>query len=259
LINTKLNVPTAPASVTITPIQTNVCGARIYRYAAPNLPVATTTAAAATGYIWDFVGTLRLSGLTIDSGSLTSQKLVVRFASNLAAATGDSVRVCYTSACGNSLRKASKLSNTKLNPPLAPASITIQALGATSCGQPRYRYTAPSLIVATTTSGAATGYEWSFYGQWTLGQNAVIDSGSLTARVLVIRYLNGNAKQAGDTVKCRYNSNCGFSAYRAISLNNTTIGNNPPLKPASITIAIKDTTICGGRKYRYVAPVLPLA
>ncbi len=259
LINAKLSAPLAPTSITITALQTNVCGARKYRYSAPSLPLASTSATAATGYLWDLTGTLSLSGYVIDSGSFNAQKLVITFSSNLATATGDSIRVLYTSACGNSFRKSAKLTNTKLNPPTAPASILINALGANNCGQPRYRYNAPNLPNATTTSGVATGYVWSFSGQWTIGSNAVVDSGSLTSQKVVIKYLNGNAKTFGDTIRCRYTSACGLSSFKSLALNNTAVGINPPTKPSVINISIKDTTICSGRKYRYSAPVLPIA
>lgn len=257
LINTKLSIPAAPASITITALQTNVCGARKYRYIAPSLPLATTSATAATGYVWDLIGALKTFGYVIDSGSLNSQKLIITFTSNQAAVAGDSIRVCYTSACGNSPKKAIKLTNSILNPPAAPATITVTALGASTCGQPKYRYTAPSLPLATSTTGAATAYEWSIYGQWQLGVNAILDSGTLTSQKMVIRYLNGNAKIAGDSARCRFASNCGYSVYKTASLSNTALGSTPPAKPISITITVVDTTICGGRKYRYTAPVLP--
>lgn len=259
LINTKLSVPAAPASITITPMQTNVCGARRYRYTAPTLPIATTSATAATGYVWSFIGNLTFEGFSIDSGSLNSQKLVIIFSSNAAAVSGDSVRLYYTSACGNSLTKSSKLSNTVLNPPAVPTSLTITSLGASSCGQPRYRYVAPSLPAATTTTGAATGYNWSLLGQWQFGTNAVIDSGLLTSQKIVIRYLNGNVKVAGDSIRCMYSSACGFSRNKVMALTNNATGNAAPAKPTSITIAVVDTSICGGRKYRYTAPTLPAA
>lgn len=259
LSNAKLSVPATPSSITITALQTNVCGARKYRYTAPTLPIATTSATAATGYVWSFIGDLSFEGFSIDSGSLNSQKLVITFPSNAAAVAGDSVRLYYTSACGNSLTKSSKLSNTVLNQPAAPTSITITSLGASTCGQPRYRYVAPTLPVATTTAGAATGYNWSLLGQWQFGPNATIDSGSLTSQKIVIRYLNGNVKVAGDSIRCMYSSACGYSAYKVTALTNTATGNAAPAKPASITIAIVDTSICGGRKYRYTAPSLPAA
>jgi hypothetical protein len=47
----------------------------------------------------------------LDSGTLSSQKLVIVYTSNAAAGAGDSIRVRYTSGCGNSNVKAQKLSN----------------------------------------------------------------------------------------------------------------------------------------------------
>jgi len=105
LANTKLSAPLAPTAITITAIQTNVCGARRYRYSAPNLPAATSANGAANGYLWSLVGTLSGSA-TIDSGTVNSQKITVTYTSNAAAATGDSIRLSYTSDCGNSPNKA---------------------------------------------------------------------------------------------------------------------------------------------------------
>jgi len=214
--NLKLNVPTAPASITIQPIQTNVCGARKYRYIAPVLPVATTTAGAATGHVWSFVGTLA-STMTIDSGSLTSRILTVTFTSNAAAAAGDSVRVLYTSDCGNSLRKASKLSNLALSVPAAPASVTIQTKSDV-CGARKYRYIAPVLPVATTTAGAASAYLWTL-PTGTVGSTGSLDSGSLSGRTIVIVYTSNTAATT-DSIRVRYTSGCGNSAIKAQKLSN---------------------------------------
>jgi hypothetical protein len=110
LSNAALAVPAAPTAITITPLVTNVCGNRTYRYSAPALTTGSGTIAPATGWVWSFKGTLGLNAV-IDSGDLTSQKLVVRYTSNAASGAGDSVKVYYTSLCGNSLAKAAKLSN----------------------------------------------------------------------------------------------------------------------------------------------------
>jgi hypothetical protein len=253
----KSTLPTLPSSITATAVVSNVCGARIYRYAAPVL------AAGATGYDWQLpTGSALALSATLDSGVLSgpnARYIRLKFSSNAIAGANDSIRVRYTANCGVTAYKGLKLAITALNAPAAPASITINSLGATTCGQPMYRYIAPALPAATTTAGAATGYEWSFYGQWTIGVNAVIDSGSLSSQKVVIRFLNGNVKVAGDTVRCRYTSDCGFGAYKSLTLSNTAVGSSAPAKPVSITIAIVDTTVCGGRKYRYTAPTLPVA
>jgi hypothetical protein len=253
---TELKVPTAPSRITATLVANN-CGARVYRYAAPALPIATTTSGAATGYVWTLAsGAVGATG-TLDSGTLNSQVIRVIYTSNAAAVAGDSIRVAYTSDCGNSASKGLRLTNTALNAPAAPASVTINALGAIDCAQPRYRYIAPALPAATSTAGAATGYAWTFVGSYVQGTDYVIDSGSLTSQKVVLKFLTGRAKVAGDSAKCRYASACGFGAFKSLTLSNTAVGNAAPLKPATITIAIVDTTICGGRKYRYTAPTLP--
>jgi peroxiredoxin family protein len=253
LSNTSLKVPTAPTAITITPLQTNICGARRYRYSAPALPAATTTAGAATGYVWDVKGALA-STMTIDSGSLTSRTFTATFTSNAAASTGDSVRVYYTSDCGNSLRKVSKLSNTLLNAPAAPAAITITALQTNVCGARRYRYSAPVLPTATTTSGAATGYVWDVKG--TLSSTMTVDSGSLTSRIFTATFTSNAAASTGDSVRLYYTSGCGNSLRKSSKLVNTLL--TAPLAPASITIQLKND-VCNARTYRYIAPVLPSA
>ena len=79
-------LPTTP-TITIQAIQTNVCGAKRYRYIAPVLP------AGALGYAWSFTGTLGLNAV-VDSGSLTSRIFTATFSNNAAAAAGDSIRAC---------------------------------------------------------------------------------------------------------------------------------------------------------------------
>ncbi len=240
-------VTTAP-TITIQAIQTNVCGAKRYRYIAPALP------AGALGYNWSFTGTLGLNAV-VDSGSLTSRIFTAVFSNNAAAAAGDSVRLYYSSGCGNSATAKLKLTNTLLGAPIAPASVTATSLGANVCGQPRFRYTAPATLpVATATAVAATGYLWSFVG--TLGAAATIDSGSSTSRVIVVRFSSTAASAAGDSVRVAYTSSCGTSPNKSLKLTNTLTSTNPPLAPASITIALV-SDVCGVRTYRYTAPVLP--
>jgi hypothetical protein len=255
LTNTLLGVPAAPTAVTITAIQTNVCGARKYRYAAPNLPIATTTAGAATGYVWDFVGTLKET-MTIDSGDLNSQRFTVTFTSNAAAIIGDSVRVYYTSDCGNSLYKAAKLSNTALGVPAAPTAITITPLQINVCGARKYRYAAPSLPIATTTAGAANGYLWDFTGSLT--SIMTIDSGDVNSQRFTVTFTSNAAAAIGDSVRVLYTTNgCGNSLRKAAKLSNTALG--VPAAPTAITITPIQTNICSARKYRYAAPNLPIA
>lgn len=109
-----LNPPAAPSSITITQVS-DVCYARVYRYAAPNLPAATAATGAATGWDWSFVGALANAGYVVDSGSLSSQVVLIKYFSNDAAATGDSVKLRFVSGCGFSASKAAKLTNVKKN------------------------------------------------------------------------------------------------------------------------------------------------
>lgn len=254
LTNTFLKAPSAPASLIITPIITNICGNRIYRYTAPLLPAGTAILAPPKGYLWSFSGNLGTNAI-LDSGTLTSRIIRVKFTSNIASVSGDSVRVRYSSSCGYSPNKSVKLANISLNPPTAPASISITSLAPSVCGSKIYRYAAPALPTATTTSGVATGYLWSFTGS--LGANATLDSGTLTSRVIRVKYTSNNAATIGDSVRVQYNSVCGYSLNRALKLTN--LFTNVPAVPSTITIAGVNPTTCGARVYRYTAPNLPLA
>jgi hypothetical protein len=152
---------------------------------------------------------------------LYGQRFTVTFTSNLAAATGDSVRVLYTTAgCGNSARKAAKLSNTLLAAPAAPASITI-AIKADVCNARKYRYIAPSpLPVATATAGAASGYLWST-PTGTVGSTGTIDSGSVNSSIITVTYTSNAAAGVGDSIRLLYTSaGCGNGAIKAAKLSN---------------------------------------
>jgi hypothetical protein len=207
-----------------------------------------------TGYQWSFVGNLYASA-TVDSGSLTSRILILKFSSNAAALTGDSARVRFVSNCGYSLYKTAKLTNTVLNTPAAPATITITKLADNACGQPKFRYAASALVAASTTAGAATGWDWTMVGY--LGGRFVVDSGSLTSQAFTAYFTDTASAKTGDSVKCRYNSNCGYGLYKASKLTNTKSGILAPLAPSSITIALV-SDVCGNRVYRYTAPTLPV-
>jgi hypothetical protein len=254
LSNTALNVPAAPVSISITPVAQSVCGNRLYRYTAPNLPAATTTTGAATGWVWEITGSLGEFS-NIDSGDINTQKILVSYTVNTASFAGDSIKLYYTSGCGDGKTKASKLSNTSLKVPTAPTAITITPLQTNVCGARRYRYSAPILPAATTTSGAATGYVWDVKGA--LLSSMTVDSGSLTSRSFIAKFTSNAAASIGDSVRVYYTSDCGNSLRKASKLSNTLL--NVPSAPATITITALQTNVCGARKYRYTAPILPAA
>jgi hypothetical protein len=225
-----LNPPAAP-TITATNLVTNVCGGRKVRYTAPALPVATTTAGVATGYEWSLVGTGLSASYVVDSGSLSSRIVVIRYSSNAAAASSDSVRCRYSSGCGFSANGRFKNNLALLNPPATP-TITASNVVTNVCGGRKVRYSAPTLPAATSTRGAATGYEWSLVGTG-LSSNYVVDSGTLSSRVVVIRYLNNTAAASSDSVRCRYTSGCGFSAYARFKNNLGAL--NSPAAPTTLT------------------------
>jgi cytochrome c peroxidase len=245
LSNTLLTAPAAPASVTITAVSTNNCSNRIYRYTAPTLPVATTTAMAATGYIWSFTGSLGANAV-IDSGTVNSRIIRVKFTSNAVAVNGDSVRVLYTSDCGNSANKSYKLTNTLFTYPAAPASIST-TLVSDVCGARVYRYTAPTLPIATTTTAAATGYIWTL-STGPIGITGSIDSGTINSRIIRIVYTNNAAATSADSIKVRYTSDCGNSLNKAAILTN--LLKSAPASPTVLTQTLV-SDVCGARVYRY--------
>ncbi len=276
LSNVLTTLPAVPATLVITPVRINNCGAKVYRYTAPLLPAATAataTSATARGWVWSFKGSLSgtnpfpggdTTNAVVDSGDVNSRVIVVRYKVNTASVTGDSVKVSFTSVCGNSAAKAAKLSNVLTTLPAVPATLVITPVRINNCGAKVYRYTAPVLPAATlstATAATATGWVWSFKGSLSGNPfvdttNAVVDSGDVNSRVIVVRYKVNTAAVTGDSVKVSFTSVCGNSAAKAAKLSNvlTTL----PAAPASITIALV-SDVCGARVYRYTAPALPAA
>ena len=120
-LNNLVTAAPRPASITITAVSPNACGARIYRYAAPALTVSNSTTASATGYQWSFVGALSLYAV-IDSGTVNSRVIRVRFTTNAAAGFTDSIRVRYNSSCGFGANRSARLTNTALTGCPPPSS-----------------------------------------------------------------------------------------------------------------------------------------
>jgi hypothetical protein len=243
-----LTAPAAPV-ITATNLVTNICSARTVRYSVPAAPAGSGAVGNATGYLWSFVGTglNAVGNYSIDSGSLSSQVIVVKYSSNIAAATTDSIRCLYTSNCGNGAIGKFKNALTALTTPPAPATSPIIQTVNDTCGNRRYRYIAPALTTAST--GAATGWLWSFSG--TLGANAVVDSGSLTSQVVVMRFSVYTASATGDSAKVVYTSGCGNSPSKATKLTNvartcagiakSTIVSSP-IESMSVTVFPNPTT-----------------
>jgi hypothetical protein len=172
LTNTLLGAPLAPATIAIATVS-DICGSRVYRYTAPALPIATTTAGAASGYLWHMpMGSLGVTGV-LDSGTLSGRVIKIRYSSNAAALTGDSIKVAFTSACGNSLPKAQKLSNLAPTLLVAPTTLT----GTTSI----------CFAVGTSTSNRyiASAVTGALSYVWTIPTGAVIDSGSNGLKIRV--------------------------------------------------------------------------
>jgi hypothetical protein len=127
-------------------------------------------------------GTLGITGV-LDSGTLSGRTIRILYSSNAAAATGDSIKVLYTSDCGNSLSKAQKLSNVAPTLLAAPTTLT----GTTSICTVVGTATSNRYIVSAVTG--AVSY------QWTLPAGAVIDSGSNGLKIK-IRFATAGANDS---------------------------------------------------------------
>jgi len=252
LINQVLNPPAKPISITVTPLVTNLCGERKYRYSAPALPLAGTSTAAATGYLWSFTTPTPLQAV-IDSGNSSSAVIVVKYLSNSASLSTDSIFLQYSSACGYSATRGLRISLPALSTPAAPGGITITTLNSNTCGNRKYRLTMPVYPTVSPNQIQPNGYQWTLTGN--VATYGVIDSGSLTSRVVVIRFTSDQNTIIGDSIKAQYNSNCGLGAVRAVKFSVTKL--IPPATPGYITITAVQPSVCGNRIYRYSAPGLP--
>jgi len=196
----------------------------------PILPFGTATQSAATGYQWEFTGILGANAV-IDSGTLNSRVIRMKFTSNAAASIGDSVRANYLSSCGPGPKKSVKLNIAAILPPLMPASISMTRVSL-SCGSNVYRYSAPNLPLSTTTFTAATGYQWQMpIGP--AGSTGILDSGTLQSQTIRIKYTSNANASVGDSIKVFYTSGCGNSNVRAQKLNNI----SPSILPAPTTLS----------------------
>jgi hypothetical protein len=192
---------------------------------------------------------------SLDSGTLTSKVIRIIYSSNAAAGVGDSIKLAYTSSCGISSAKATKLTNTLLTTPI-PAIVSITPIQTNVCNARIYRYTAPVFPAATATAPAPIGYLWTIPPIGSVGATGSLDSGTITGRIIRIRYTSNNLASAGDTVKVAYTSTCGVGLPKATKLTNTaTIA---PAAPTTITMQLV-SDICGARVYRYIAPNLTAA
>lgn len=253
----KLNPPLAPASIVITPVTTNICNNKIYRYAMPLVTNGSAANAAATGYEWQFTGNLAASAI-IDSGTVNSRIIRMKFINNNAATIGDSVRAYYLSSCGNGVMKSLKLTNANLTAPAAPVSISI-SLVSDVCGARIYRYAAPVLPIATTTTMAATGYEWILPTGSPVATSASLDSGVLSgsqARYIKLKFTNNGTDLTGDSIKVKYTSSCGMSAPKSQKLSNVAITTLPA--PSTLTGVANICSIVGTfTSARYSASAVP--
>jgi hypothetical protein len=150
------------------------------------------------------VGTGLSTNYVVDSGSLTSRIVVIRYLNNTAAANSDSIRCRYASGCGFGANGRLKINLSALNAPASPTAITgltsICPIVGTNNG-------------TTYTSSAVTG---ALNYVWTIPSGAVIDSGSNGLKIRV-RFLTASGR---DTIQVQSYNGC-LSAKRNLPLITT--------------------------------------
>jgi hypothetical protein len=128
------------------------------------------------------IGAVGITGV-LDSGTLNSKVIKIVYSNNAASTIGDSIKVLYTSGCGNSLKKTQKLTNTAISLLPAPTSITgstnICSIVGTS-NSTRY--------ISTSVNGALSYL-------WTLPSGAILDSGSNGLKIRV-RYITAGSNDS---------------------------------------------------------------
>ena len=173
-----------------------------------------------------------------------SRVIVVRYVSDLAALSTDSVICRYVSCAGLSGIAKVKVPLTLFAAPAAPTAVTATKLINSECGPRRVRYSVPPLPLATATAGAADFYVWSFTGTGLHaggdpGVNFAIDSmnanGLYSSRVIVVSYNSDAAASLGDSVLCQYLSKCGYSIAAKVSVPLTTAAPLTLAAPSSLT------------------------
>jgi hypothetical protein len=258
--NTLANPTVAPV---ITPLVTNVCGGKKYRYTAPLLP------AGATGYLWTRTGLADSLNSTIDSGNVTSRSIVLLFSSDRAAAAGDSVKYAFTSDCGLATgTKAVRLNNTALAGPAQTTLSGVQTLKNT-CSNRRFQFSAGAPKTATTTAVASIGYEWSITGDkasasyvvdsfrtsptgaWTATTGPTVADIPSDARYIVVRFTNNTAFTTTDSVRVRLLSTCGANKWKGLKIALSTALTNP-IPATLVKSTVSDS--CGKRVFRFTAP-----
>jgi hypothetical protein len=247
--NPVANPAFAPTSITAQ-VVSDVCGERVYRYSASTLPtVSNMSYTAANGYAWSMpIGTVGATGV-LDSGSLSSQTIRIKYSSNAEASAGDSIKVAYTSSCGNSIALPMKLTNMLINNSSAqlsaPTAIT-QTLVSNYCGERVFRYTATSSV------STSVAYRW-LMPSGTVGSTGILDSGSFSSQTIRIKYSSNAAAANGDSIKVAYSSACVTGAFRAAKLINGLL--IAPIAPSSISSVLLVNN-CGEKVYRYIASAL---
>jgi hypothetical protein len=221
-----LNGPAAPSSITITTLNGSTCGERRYRLSMPVYPTVSGSLSQPNGYQWTLVGNASTYGV-IDSGTVNSRVIVLKYTNDQATTIGDSIKAQYLSQCGAGSFRATKFSAQKLSPPLAPSAITITAVQTNVCGARIYRYSGPNLPLGTLLNATATGYLWSFTGA--LGSNATIDSGTVNGKTIRVKYSSNSSASIGDSVRLRFTSYCGNSNNKSSKLTNTVLIGCPPV------------------------------
>jgi hypothetical protein len=155
------------------------------------------------------------SGVSIDSGSVTSQVVRVRLSTNSASDATDSVYLQYTSGCIDGLRKGSKLTFTAFTAPAKPATVTQSTIDGATCGARVYQFAAPTTLPISTTTSQATGWKWTLPSTFT---GTLVNGYNLTDSIIRVTFASNAASATTDSIFVQYNSLCGLGATKAQKL-----------------------------------------
>ncbi len=242
-------IPAAPSTITQLLLD-NTCGARVYRYTA-------TAVTGATAYTWILPTSIGgVSGVVVDSGDVNTSRIIrLKYASNLAAIIGDTIRVNAIQGSCPGAFKPIKLTNAALSIP-TPSAINGTP---TACIGNIVTYTVIAGTVTTTSQVAASVY------RWTIPANTVITASPADSSSITLQF---NTGYVGGSITCKGQIACGIqSVAKTLSMQYVTptptaIASSTGLYNACIgtpitftaTVAAPSATQVAASVYRWTIP-----
>ena len=141
--------------------------------------------------------------------------------------------------------------DSNLHRPPKPGFIKVTPLIFSDCGNEKYRLELEEeLPLSTATSVFANGWQWQFGGN--LAMNAIIDSGTMNSKIVVVEFTNRPSYTTFDSVKVCYTSIIGNGPYRTRRLFKFEFKKIPI--PSHILVKALEPSQEGYRRFRYSAP-----